>query len=155
MADSHKNFAYSTVISAPSPATSGTSLTVYSGQGTLFPTVPFNVVIWPTGANPLSTNAEIVRVTSMSTDTFTITRAQEGSTARTIIVGDNVAACITAKSLTDIEAIAITPTAKGDIIVGTAAGTAAVRIQVGTLESRVGSTEGYVSLRRLGSTTSA
>lgn len=127
MADSHKNFAYSTVISAPSPATSGTSLTVYSGQGTLFPTVPFNVVIWPTGANPLSTNAEIVRVTSISTDTFTITRAQEGSTARTIIVGDNVAACITAKSLTDIEAIAITPTAKGDIIVGTAAGTAALK----------------------------
>lgn len=42
-----------------------------------------------------------------------------------------------------------------DIVIGTAAGTAAVRIQVGTLESRVGSTEGYVSLRRLGSTTSA
>ncbi len=42
-----------------------------------------------------------------------------------------------------------------DIVTGTAAGTAAVRIQVGTLESRVGSTEGYVHLRRMGSTTSA
>jgi hypothetical protein len=42
-----------------------------------------------------------------------------------------------------------------DTVQGTAAGTAAVRIQVGTLISRVGSTEGYVSLRRLGSTTSS
>ena len=42
-----------------------------------------------------------------------------------------------------------------DIVTGTAAGTAAVRIQVGSLESRVGSTEGWVRLRRLGATTSA
>lgn len=42
-----------------------------------------------------------------------------------------------------------------DIVQGTAAGTAAVRIQVGTLVSRVGSTEAYVALRRLGSTTTS
>jgi len=42
-----------------------------------------------------------------------------------------------------------------DIVTGTAAGTAAVRIQVGSLESRVGATEGYVSLRRLGATTTS
>lgn len=42
-----------------------------------------------------------------------------------------------------------------DTVQGTAAGTAAVRIQVGTLVSRVGTTEGYVALRRLGSTTTS
>lgn len=42
-----------------------------------------------------------------------------------------------------------------DTVQGTAAGTAAVRIQVGNLASRVGSTEGYVTLRRLGATTTS
>jgi hypothetical protein len=103
MADAHANFAYSTVATAPSPATSGTSLVVASGQGALFPTPPFNATVWPTGAQPLSTNAEIVRVTNISTDTLTITRTQEGTSARTIVVGDQIAASITAKTFTDIE----------------------------------------------------
>lgn len=103
MADSHKNFAYSLVATAPSPATSGTSLVVTAGQGTLFPAVPFNATVWPAGSNPLSTNAEIVRVTAITTDTLTITRAQESSSARSIIVGDQIAATITAKTLTDVE----------------------------------------------------
>ena len=42
-----------------------------------------------------------------------------------------------------------------DIVTGTAAGTAAVRIQVGNLASRFGSTEGYVTLRRIGATTTS
>lgn len=103
MADAHKNFAYSTIATAPSPATSGTSITVYAGQGALFPTAPFNLTIWPTAANPLASNAEIVRVTAVSTDTLTIVRAQEGTSARTVIVGDQCAACVTAKTLTDVE----------------------------------------------------
>ena len=94
MADSHKNFAYSTILTAPSPADSGTSLVVQSLDGAKFPTVPFNATVWPTGTQPLTTNAEIVRVTAISTDTFTITRAQESSTARSIVVGDQIAATI-------------------------------------------------------------
>src|SRR3990172_4035035 len=101
--DSHKNFAYSTVLTAPSPADSGTSLVVQSGDGTKFPAVSFNATVWPTGVQPLTTNAEIVRVTAISTDTFTITRAQESSTARSIVVGDQIAATISAKTLTDVE----------------------------------------------------
>lgn len=103
--DTHKNFAYSTVATAPSPATSGTSLVVAAGQGTLFPTVPFNATIWPASSRPTTTNAEVVRVTAISTDTLTITRAQESSSARTVVVGDQIAATITAKSLTDIEGV--------------------------------------------------
>lgn len=103
MPDSHKNFAYSTVATAPSPATTGTSLVVAAGGGAKFPAVSFNAVVWPAGANPLTTNAEIVRVTAIATDTFTITRTQESTSARSIVVGDQIAAAVTAKTLTDIE----------------------------------------------------
>src|SRR5206468_2357178 len=58
---------------------------------------------WPAGDQPLVTNAEIVRVTAISGDTLTITRTQEGTTARAILVGDQIAATITAKVLTDAE----------------------------------------------------
>jgi len=103
MADSHKNFAYSTVATAPSPATTGTSLVVQAGEGTIFPAVPFNCTVWPADVQPLTTNAEIVRVTAISTDTFTITRAQESSTARSIGVGDQIANTITDSVLTGAE----------------------------------------------------
>lgn len=104
MADQHKNFAASLVATAPSPASSGTSLVVTGGDGTKFPAVPFNATIWPTGTLPTTANAEIVRVTAISTDTFTITRTQESTAARTVVVGDNIAATITAKTLEDVEA---------------------------------------------------
>lgn len=92
--DPVSNFAYGTVLTAPSPATTGTSLVLNSGQGARFPdpaTVgAYNIVVWITAANPLSSNAEIMRVTARSTDTLTVTREQEGTTARTVVVGDQV-----------------------------------------------------------------
>jgi hypothetical protein len=103
--DAHTNFAYSTVATAPSPAGSGTSLTVAAGAGILFPSPPpFNAVVWPAGASPQKANAEIVRVTGLpSTDTLTIVREQEGTSARTIEVGDQIRAWITNRTLTELE----------------------------------------------------
>lgn len=101
--DAHKNFAYSNVATAPAPAASGTSLTVAAGEGADFPAAPFNAVVWVAGAIPRKTNGEVVRVTAIAGDVFTITRAQEGSSARTVLVGDQIAAAVTAKTLTDIE----------------------------------------------------
>ena len=103
MPDAHKNFSYSVIATAPSPAASGTSLVVMAGTGALFPTPPFNAVISPFGAQPSAANSEIVRVTAISTDTFTITRQQEGTSARSILVGDLINAGITALSMTDAE----------------------------------------------------
>src|SRR3990172_2917721 len=117
--DAHKNFSYSTVATAPSPADSGTSLVVAAGDGTKFPTVPFNCTVWPTGVDPSTTNAEIVRVTNISTDTFTITRAQESSTARSIVVGDQIAATITSKTLTDVEQANLLDGVKADSVAQT------------------------------------
>lgn len=102
--DAHANFAYSTVAVAPVPAASGTSLEVAAGTGALFPAVPFNAVCWPLGALPLSSNAEVLRVTARAGDVLTVTRTQESSSARTIGVGDQIAEAITAKVLTDVEA---------------------------------------------------
>lgn len=81
------NFATSTVASAPSPATSGTSLDVASGHGTRFPSVNFYAVLHPSGEIPTLDNAEVVLVTAVSTDTFTITRAQKGTSAKSVAVG--------------------------------------------------------------------
>lgn len=103
MCDSHINFGYSTVATAPAPPSSGTSLIVAAGDGAKFPAVPFNAVIWPAGTQPLKTNAEVVRVTNIAVDTLTITRTQESSSARTVLVGDQIMAAITTKTLTDIE----------------------------------------------------
>lgn len=103
MSDAHKNFPYSTVATAPSPATTGTSMVLAAGGGALMPAVPFNMTVWPVSVQPLASNAEIVQVTLVATDTLTIVRHQEGTSARTIVAGDQCAATITAKTLTDME----------------------------------------------------
>ena len=131
MADAHKNFPYSTVVTAPSPATSGTSMVLAAGGGALMPEVPFNMTVWPVSVQPLASNAEIVQVTLIATDTLTIVRQQEGTSARTIVVGDQVAATITAKSLTDMEGNRL-PTA--DMRVKTGFGT----LVIGDLEIATG-----------------
>lgn len=109
--DQYKNFAYSTVATAPSPATTGLSLVVAAGDGSKFPTPPFNATVWPSSAQPTAANAEIVRVTNISTDTFTLSntpsRNQEGSTNQSIAVGWQIAATVTAKTFADLEAIYI------------------------------------------------
>jgi hypothetical protein len=101
------NFASSLVATAPSPATSGTSLIVSSGEGTLFPDPStagaYNLVVWPATDMPTVSNAEIVRVTAKSTDTLTITRQQESTSARTVVVGDRIALTPTKKFRDDAE----------------------------------------------------
>lgn len=104
--DNHANFAYSTVAVAPVPALSGTTMTLHAGDGALFPAAPFNAVVWPalvSAVPPLASNAEIVRCTNRVGDVLTITRAQEGSSAISILVNYQVALAVTAKALTDIE----------------------------------------------------
>lgn len=109
--DNHKNAAWSLVATAPSPATSGTSLVVTAGEGARFPSGSFDVLICPNGAAPVwgsggatAGNFEMCRAT-ISTDTVTLTRAQYGTTARSIQVGDQIFVPINAKTLTDIEGL--------------------------------------------------
>ena len=71
MVDALKNFAYSTVFLAPSPALSGPTLTVQPGDGAKFPTAPFDVTLYAVGTQPLSHNAEIARCTAVGNATLT------------------------------------------------------------------------------------
>lgn len=78
-----------------------TSLTVASGQGALFPTLGAGDYFYCTLANAVGT-IEIVKVTARSTDTFTITRAQDNTTAAAWSTGDKVELRLVSASLNDL-----------------------------------------------------
>jgi hypothetical protein len=78
-----------------------TSLTVSSGTGTLFPTLGGGDYFFCTLANS-GGSIEIVKVTARSTDTFTITRGQDGTTGLAWNAGDKVELRLVAASLNDI-----------------------------------------------------
>lgn len=102
---SKKNFTISTVATAPSPTTSGTSLVVATGTGSLF-AVNEPAVICPANDSSTNANAEVVMVTNIATDTLTITRTQESSSARDIQVGDVIFQQISAKDWNDLVTLA-------------------------------------------------
>lgn len=112
--DVRPNLATSLVATAPSPATSGTSLVVTAGEGTRFSGFPFYAIVHPDGSYPTPGNGEIVRITAQATDTLTITRAQQSTTARAIAVGDRISVVLTQ---TDIEAIQAWQASDGSIVV--------------------------------------
>ena len=66
-----------------------TSLSVAGGSGALFPSLSGSDVFYATLAN-LAGTIEIVKVTARSTDTFTIVRGQDGTTAASWSAGDKV-----------------------------------------------------------------
>jgi hypothetical protein len=78
-----------------------TSLTVATGQGALFPTLSAGDYFYCTLANAVGT-IEIVKVTARSTDTFTITRAQDGTSAAAWSTGDKVELRLVSASLNDL-----------------------------------------------------
>lgn len=145
--DVHKNLAFSLVATAPSPATSGTSLVVTTGEGTRFPTGTFTIAIGPADKSTWTvSNVEFCRAT-ISTDTMTLTRAQEGSSARTVVIGDRVEAGITALTIQEIEAATYTfavftpldnhPPASNYATFDTRNGTAVLEFDATTEESAV------------------
>ena len=82
--------AYSLVAVAPSPDTTGLSLDVTTGTGVDFPATPFFAQLWPPDVAPVPDNAEIAKVTVVSTDTFTIVREQYGTSAQPVAIGFQV-----------------------------------------------------------------
>src|SRR3990167_7746235 len=105
MADSVKNFAKSTVSTGYDAV--ATSIVLTGGGGAKFPAAPFNVVWWNSTdyADPSDDpNVEVVRVTVISTDTLTVTRAQESTSASTKNTSAKTYTMIlgaTAKTITD------------------------------------------------------
>ncbi len=124
--DTAANFIYSTVATPPSPATSGTSLVMTDDLSAIMAAVPFNMFVWPSEVGPLAGNAEIVRVIAISGATLTITRAQEGTSARSIMESDQIAEGPTAKFRNDlVAAIAAAATPPISAVTGLGTGVAA------------------------------
>ena len=67
--------------------TSDTTVTLDSGEGARFPTLGSGDYFYATIVDT-SNNLEIVKVTARSTDSMTVTRAQDGTTARAFSIGD-------------------------------------------------------------------
>lgn len=90
-----KDGATGTVLTAPSPQSSGTSLTLNSGEGARFPAPPFWAVAHPNNGIPVVSVSEKILVTAVAGDTFTISRSPYGIyTAKNIDVGWRVSNAI-------------------------------------------------------------
>ena len=76
-----------------------TSLTVSAATGSLFPTLAGGQYFYCTLTNAAATVIEIVKVTARSTDTFTIVRAQDNTTASAFSAGEKVELRLVAKEL--------------------------------------------------------
>ena len=79
-----------------------TSLTVAAGTGALFPTLTGSQYFMCTLQNTAGTIIEIVKVTARSTDTFTIVRAQEGTSASAFASGDKCELRLTAGEINNL-----------------------------------------------------
>lgn len=105
--DQAKNFAKVTVSDGNYDA-SATSVVLIGGDGGKLPAVPFNVVWWNATDYPDPADdpaVEIVRVTARSTDTLTVTRAQEGTGANDKNVAGKtykMIAGVTRRTITDM-----------------------------------------------------
>lgn len=105
-----------------------TSLTVASGTGTLFPTLTGAQYFYCTLSNAAGTTIEIVKVTARSTDTFTIVRAQDGTTASAFSTGDKVELRLVRASLNDFPKLDETNAFSGQVYFGNVALTDAATI---------------------------
>lgn len=117
-----KNNASSTLASAITDT--DTSLSVASGDGSKFPSsTPFHITI----------DDEILEVTAVSTDTFTVTRASESTTAASHSAGASVELRITAEILSELQTGKIdipSGSVQGDILIRNASGW--TRLSAGT-----------------------
>ena len=89
---------------------SATSLTVTSGNGAKFPNPTGSDYFMCTLQGASGSPIEIVKVTARSTDTFTIVRAQEGTTASAFSANDIVELRVTAGEMTNLPQLNVTNT---------------------------------------------
>ena len=98
-----KDFATSLVVTAPSPATSGTSLVVTTGHGARFPVTPFFATVHPANQMPTLDNAEKVLVSDVDDDTMTIERGQGDTDAKSISAGWRFTNALFEDDIADLE----------------------------------------------------
>ena len=90
-------------------ASDATSITLTTGHGDRFPFLGAGNYFYATLIDT-SNNLEIVKCTARSTDVLTVTRAQEGTTARAYSAGDRVEIRLTAQTFLDASGDHVHPT---------------------------------------------
>ncbi len=85
---------------------SATSITLTTGQGARFSSLGAGDYFYATLIDT-SNNLEIVKCTARSGDVLTVTRAQEGTSARAYSTGDRIEIRITAQTFLDVVAEAV------------------------------------------------
>lgn len=86
---------------ASNRSASDTALVLVSGDGAKFPALTTGQYFPVTLVRASDGAVEIVKVTARSSDTLTVTRAQEGTAALALIAGDRVELRLTAGTFTD------------------------------------------------------
>jgi hypothetical protein len=110
-----KNFADAVIATAPSPATSGLSLTVATGYGARFSAASFNVAIGPGNVRPSLETHELATVSTRTGDVFTLSaRGIESTNPRAIVAGDVISQLPTAADWLDLVAQPDSPTWTGN-----------------------------------------
>lgn len=112
MGNHHTDLSGVSVKTAPSPATSGTSIVVTDANAAYLPSeYPWWAGVKPASENATRANTEIMKVTAGSSSggdtTYTIVRAQgvPVTTARTIIAGDTIYEAVAAQDMIDRETL--------------------------------------------------
>jgi hypothetical protein len=82
-------------------SSSALSMTVATGTGALFPTLTGSQYFYCTLTDAAGTQVEIVKVTARTSDTMTIVRGQDNTTAQAFIANDKVELRLVAASLND------------------------------------------------------
>ena len=90
-------------------ASDATSITLTTGHGDRFPFLSAGDYFYATLIDT-SNNLEIVKCTARSTDVLTVTRAQEGTTARAYSAGDRIEIRLTAQTFLDASGDHVHPT---------------------------------------------
>lgn len=109
------NNAYSTL--ASSINSSVTTVSLAAGTGARFPSLGSGEYFYATIVDA-SNNLEIIKVTARSTDTLTVVRGQDGTSARSFAAGDRIELRVTAAALTDLQAFTPTGTISATTIAG-------------------------------------
>ena len=154
--DARRNFALSAVAVAPSPPGSGLALVLNAGGGEIMPEPPFNATVWPPGVMPTASNAEIVRVESISQDSVALSaREEEETSAKQIEPGWQFADMLTAKTIEDLKILIETGSsaAKAEVAVEQARAEAAEAINATAITTETSRAEGVESALSTGIST--
>jgi hypothetical protein len=125
------------------------SLTVTSGTGARFPALGAGDYFYAV-LQDISNNVEIIKVTARATDTFTIVRAQEGTTAKVWAGGSAIELRPTAQTIADLSVEQCAPS------VATALGhsnTASTHAATATTQASTATTQAGIATTQAGTAT--